>query len=112
MLDLSDGLAGDLVHLCRASGTGAEIDARRLPIEPEVRAIAEALRLDPILLALSGGEDYELLLALDAADLAPAADLRIPLSPIGRLAPVEEGISLLDADGRGGPLEEGAWRHF
>jgi thiamine-monophosphate kinase len=112
MLDLSDGLAGDLVHLSRASHTGGEIDARLLPIEPEMCAIAEALGLDSISLALSGGEDYELLVALDAADVARAEALGVALHVIGRLVMPEEGVSIVDAEAHRRPLQETAWRHF
>jgi thiamine-monophosphate kinase len=114
MLDLSDGLAGDLEHLCWASGVGAEIEAHHVPISPEVRAIADLLDLDPLTLALAGGEDYELLVALGAGGVARAAQETPPvhLHVLGRLVPRDEGICLVDRAGKRHPIETGAWRHF
>jgi thiamine-monophosphate kinase len=64
MLDVSDGLAGDALHLAEASGTGLEVDEARVPLAPGVRQAAELLGLDPVALALGGGEDFVLAVAL------------------------------------------------
>lgn len=61
MQDLSDGLATDLAHICRKSNVGAEVGAERLPGHPLLESICTTLRLDPIVLKISGGDDYELL---------------------------------------------------
>ncbi|MET0403262.1 MAG: AIR synthase-related protein, partial [Cystobacter sp.] len=93
-LDLSDGLAQDLGHLCRASGTGAELDVDRLPVSRAVRA---SLGLEG---ALAGGEDYELLLAIPPARTSSfeRACLRAEesVTRVGRLLPGPSGhIQLL-----------------
>ncbi|BDG09679.1 thiamine-phosphate kinase [Anaeromyxobacter paludicola] len=85
-IDLSDGLAQDLGHLCRASGTGARVELSRLPLSPAARrALAGAA--DPFLAPATGGEDYELCAAVPpgrvARALAAARRLRIPLTPVG-----------------------------
>jgi thiamine-monophosphate kinase len=88
-LDLSDGLAQDLGHLCRASGTGAELDVERLPVSRAVRA---SLGLEG---ALAGGEDYELLLAVPPARTSAfeRACLRAQevITRVGRLTPGPSG---------------------
>lgn len=114
MLDISDGLAGDLEHLCQASGVGAEIESGRLPISAEVREIAGLLGLDPATLALTGGEDYELLVALSSADIERVAQLApsVRLHVVGRLVQPDAGITLIDALGSRHPITAGAWRHF
>ncbi len=70
MADLSDGLAGAVHALCDASGLGVEVHARRLPVDPAVQKLAPLLQLDPEAVALSGGEDYELLAAVSPDALA------------------------------------------
>src|SRR5262249_54209262 len=64
MLDVSDGLAADLGHLCERSGVGAELEAESIPVDASAVAIATALGRDPLDLALTGGEDYELLVSV------------------------------------------------
>ncbi len=69
MIDVSDGLGGDARHLAEAGGVGLRIDARALPLAEGVAEVAAALGRDPLELAASGGEDYELLAAIPAAGL-------------------------------------------
>jgi thiamine-monophosphate kinase len=73
MIDLSDGLGGDAMHVAAACGAGLRIDAEALPIQAGVADVAAAAGRDPLELAASGGEDYELLAALPEQRLAAAA---------------------------------------
>ncbi len=103
MIDLSDGLAGDAAHLALASGTGARIAAGALPIAAGVAEVAAAAGRDPLELAASGGEDYELLAALPAGrlDAALAAAGKVEkarLTPIGELV-AGEGVEIRLPDG-------------
>jgi thiamine-monophosphate kinase len=80
-IDLSDGVASDLYHICRAGGVGAVIPAAAVPISPRVLAAGPYLKADPLKLALMGGEDYQLLITSNR-DMVP------------RLAPAFEGAGL------------------
>ncbi len=116
MMDLSDGLAKDLARLCRASGVGARVELARVPVTAALREGAGTLGVDPLALALGGGEDYELLATLPPGSVAAARGaLRerfgVPLAEIGTV--VEgAGVVAVDAQGRESPLEPVGWDHF
>ena len=110
-IDLSDGLLADLGHICRASGTGARIEVERLPVHPTVRANFHNQATE---LALSGGEDYELLFSagVEIIDrIAAAAGL--PVTIIGEIVAGPPGdISLVDRDGKHHKPRQAGWEHF
>jgi thiamine-monophosphate kinase len=114
MMDLSDGLAGDIRHLCDSSNVGAVIDADALPLSPDAAALALVIGLQPIDLALSGGEDYELLLALAPEDFERAARAVQPVSltRIGEIVPRSESISLTSEVSGRVSLPASGWTHF
>jgi thiamine-monophosphate kinase len=111
-MDISDGLLLDLSRLCAASGVGAALDLAAVPVSADLAALAEALGVDALALALSGGEDYELV-----ATMAPeaAAVLKgtfpgrfgLELTDIGEIV-AEEGL----CGGDGSTLEPKGWDHF
>ncbi len=116
MMDLSDGLAKDLSRLCIASDVGARITIDDVPVAPAVVLGAEALGIDAVALALSGGEDYELLATIppDAYGVARAELLDtfgVDLTDVGEIV---EGSGVVGegADGAEEPLAPAGWDHF
>lgn len=116
MMDVSDGLAKDLGRLCLASGVGARVDLSTVPVAPALASAAELLEVDPLELAISGGEDHELLATIDVTDLDRARDRLhersgVSLTEVGVI--VEgSGLQAVDADGSARPLEPVGWDHF
>ena len=96
MIDISDGLGADAEHLANASGCGATIELDSLPLQAGVRELADAAGLDPLDLAVGGGEDYELLAAIDLEDLvratAAVAATGGALTRIGQLVAGDEVV--------------------
>jgi thiamine-monophosphate kinase len=114
MIDVSDGLLGDLAHICETSRVAAVVEVDRVPLSAAAQAIAE--REPDIRRRLAAaGDDYELLFAAPAdattAIKALASQLDVPLTTIGRIA-AGSGVCLLDADGGIVPLENIGYRHF
>lgn len=116
MLDVSDGLAADLAHLCAASDCGALLDATEIPVAPVARAVATAYGRDALDLALYGGEDYELIFAAapEAVGVVRAAVARVggEARVIGELTAPGEGLRIRWPDGVIGPLEPRGWDHL
>ncbi len=113
-IDLSDGLARDLGRLCLASGVGARIEERSLPIHPGVLAWERAKRRPPLEKALSGGEDYELLFTVENEDAVSEFRDReaVPITCIGKVNEAREGIQLILREGTERALNQGGWDHF
>jgi thiamine-monophosphate kinase len=113
MIDISDGLSSDLSHLCRASRAGAVIDSRRIPFDASALALCKELRLDPLALALNGGEDFELLFTVAPRDIVrlPKSVQGVPATYIGDVTVEQDGISL--REGRKlSPLRPRGFAHF
>jgi thiamine-monophosphate kinase len=116
MIDVSDGLTADLARLCRESEVGAAVWLDAVPVAAGLAELGPTIGLDPLELALSGGEDYELLAALPPGAFERAADMLsarfgTPLTDIGE---IREGVGLVavEADGSEGPLAGEGWDHF
>ena len=104
-IDVSDGLASEVGHICRASGVGAVVYADHIPMTDATRALARELDEDPLGYALHGGEDLELLFTAPDSDEARAF-----ATPVGEVT--GEGAIVLERDGRRDPLETQGFDHF
>jgi thiamine-monophosphate kinase len=113
MIDLSDGLSSDLNHLCEASKAGALIDASLLPIDERVVELCGRRALDPLQLALHGGEDYELLFTVKPENVArlPRRVDGVEIKRIGELTNPEKGVKISEGT-RTWDLKPGGWKHF
>jgi len=114
-IDLSDGLSGDLRHLCEESGVGAEIESDNIPLSPACHAYAKAYHVSSTQLAITGGEDYELLFTVSPKSRralerqAQARGYRI--TRIGTIRPQKFGIQMT-SHGRMQPLPLTSYEHF
>jgi len=110
MIDVSDGLSSDLLHICRQSDVGAYIEEKSLPIAQETSVKAMDFKLPPTTCALHGGEDYELLFTIkpkDAEKIRYNMEIRI----IGEITKPEDGINLHTSGGSIKELIAQGWRH-
>ncbi len=117
MLDISDGLSGDLGHLCERSHVGARVDLARLPLSPAIYSVSAIAERNPLHWAMHGGEDYELLFTISpgheqAVIDAVQAATGTSVTAIGTLLPAEEGLQQLSSDGRIEPLIVQSWDHI
>jgi thiamine-monophosphate kinase len=115
MIDVSDGLALDLSRICEAGEVGARVQLGEVPVSPLLGELASQVEVDPLDLALHGGEDYELIATIPATAAAGAAAKVVdrfgtPVTDIGEIT--ESGLVAVAADGSESPLEPRGWDHF
>lgn len=111
MIDISDGLASDLLHICKQSNVGAFVEEAQVPIHDEARMQAMEFKLDPITCALSGGEDYELLFTVHPRDLDKVRFMD-SVYIIGEITNKEDGVTLHTSGGQIHPITAQGWVHF
>ena len=115
-IDISDGLSGDLIHICRESRVGAELEAEALPISESCRVYAMQHGARSLDLALTGGEDYELLFTVSPRKQRKLERLirgvGIQVTRIGMIRPKQSGMRLRFATGRSRQLNEDSYQHF
>jgi thiamine-monophosphate kinase len=116
MIDISDGLVADLGHIAEASQVGAEIRLSQLPLSEEYRKEVRAYSNDPYALALTGGEDYELLFTSppekEQAVAKLAQELGIPITAIGEIVDASAGIRVIGEGGKEYLLKHKGHDHF
>lgn len=111
MMDVSDGLSSELMHICHQSGVGCAVYEDKLPIDYQAAALAEEMNLNIVTCALNGGEDYELLFTCDLNDyekLIPIDDIYI----IGHITKPEYGMNLIGRNGEEIALKAQGWNAF
>lgn len=111
MMDISDGLASEIFHICKASHVGATIYEDKLPIDKQTFDTAVELNMDPITCVLNGGEDYELLFTIDQKDFAKL-EKHPDIHFIGHITKPDEGKFLVTKSGTAVPLKAQGWKHF
>ncbi len=115
-IDLSDGLSGDLQHICEESRVGVELDLSKIPISPACRSYAKNSHLQPIQFALTGGEDYELLFTIPRDKQATverqARNRRYQVTCIGTVRPRQFGIKMRSVEGHLYPIPMTSYEHF
>jgi thiamine-monophosphate kinase len=111
MIDISDGLASELMHLSKASNCSVSIYAEKLPFDDKTNITAIDLNLDPITCALNGGEDYELLFTVSQNDYEKIVS-NPNLSIIGHVTSKENGNFLIDKNDSAVSLKAQGWKHF
>jgi len=113
MIDISDGLSSDLAHLCRESNVGALIQSGSIPSDPDVIGLCGRRALDPLALALHGGEDFELLLTVHPENIArlPKRVDGVAISRVGEIT-ADAGSIKIEEKGRVWELEPQGFEHF
>ena len=111
MIDVSDGLSSEALHLCKQSQLGCIIYEDKIPIHEAARQFAYRLEIDPTACALSGGEDYELLFTIAQADYEKIVKNE-NISVIGYMTNAEEGQHILTKGGNKHALVAQGWNHM
>lgn len=108
MIDISDGLASEILHITTQSAVGCNLYEEKIPIDPATYNTARDFNMDPTVCALSGGEDYELLFTINVADFS-----KIKANPditvIGHITHVKDGVNLITKGGTSHPLTAQGW---
>ena len=111
MIDVSDGLASELLHICKQSDKGCQLYEEKIPLDPMTYETAREFNLDPTVCALSGGEDYELLFTVKQADYE-RIKFKMDISIIGYITEASAGCNLISKSGVVHPLKAQGWNAF
>jgi thiamine-monophosphate kinase len=111
MIDVSDGLASEILHICKQSDKGCNLYEEKIPLDPMTFDTAREFNLDPTVCALSGGEDYELLFTVKQADYEKIK-FKMDISIIGYITEPAAGCNLITKSGVVHPLKAQGWNAF
>ena len=111
MIDISDGLSSEIIHICKQSKVGCDLYEEKIPLDPQVISTCEEFNIDSTTVALNGGEDYELLFTISQDDF-----LKIKANPslsvIGYIKEEKEGIHLITRADTKIPVKAQGWKNF
>jgi thiamine-monophosphate kinase len=111
MIDVSDGLASEILHICKQSNKGCKLYEEKIPIDPMTYETAREFNLDPTVCALSGGEDYELLFTVKQADY-DKIKFKLDFTIIGYITEPNAGCNLITKSGNMHELKAQGWNAF
>ena len=111
MIDVSDGLASEILHICKESDKGCNLYEDKIPLDPMTYETAREFNLDPTVCALSGGEDYELLFTVKQADY-DKIKFKMDITIIGYITEPNSGCNLVTKSGNVHPLKAQGWNAF
>lgn len=111
MMDISDGLSSEVLHICKQSEVGCVLYEDKIPVAEQAREFAFKLKMDPTACALSGGEDYELLFTIQQSDYDKIV-LNEQISVVGYITEAEEGAHIITRSDKKHPLTAQGWNAF
>jgi thiamine-monophosphate kinase len=111
MIDISDGLASEILHICKSSKIGCNLYEDKIPIDPATSMIAGEFNIQPITAAMNGGEDYELLFTVPLAEHDKIMAIK-GITIIGHITADSEGVNLIALDGTAVPIQAQGWEHM
>jgi thiamine-monophosphate kinase len=111
MIDISDGLASEILHICKASGKGADLFEDKFPIDQMTYDTAREFDLDPLTVMMNGGEDYELLFTIKQEDFDKIKN-HPSITPIGYIRDASSGVNIITKAGNSFPVKAQGWKHF
>ena len=111
MIDISDGLSSEIIHLCKQSEVGVDLYENKIPLDPQVISTCEEFNIDSTTIALNGGEDYELLMTISQDDY-PKIKANPNLTVIGYITEAERGMHLVTRAETRIALKAQGWKNF
>ncbi|SEG38996.1 thiamine-phosphate kinase [Sphingobacterium lactis] len=111
MIDVSDGLASEILHICKASNVGCKLYEEKIPLDPMTYETAREFGLDPTVCALSGGEDYELLFTVPQSDYDKVKN-QMEITVIGHITEAAAGYQLISKSGNVHDIKAQGWNAF
>lgn len=111
MIDISDGLSSELLHICKQSGVGVKIYENKLPVDAQTEAVAEELNMDATMVAMNGGEDYELLFTIPADQVEIAGDMP-EFAIIGQITDEPEVYTLIGRNAGSARISAQGWNAY